>query len=335
MKTVVSTPDGVGVEERPDPHAPAGGVVLAVHSCGVCGSDLHFVTEPGRRVGQVLGHELSGTVVEVGADVHGIDVGERFAVNPLGSCGHCAACRAGLPLRCEVVPNLGLNAPGGFAQYVAAPAGQLVAIPEGVDTELGAHVEPLSVAIGAIDLAPSPEGKDALVFGVGAIGLNVVMALKARGARTVVAVGRSAGRRAAAASVGADAVVDAREQTIAAYCAEHDLAFDLAYECSGARDAILDIAPTMKLRGVIVEVALSFAPTPVDLMRFVSNDLHLVGSCAFDATQFAAAADLLWSGAIDPNPLVSERVSIDDAPDAFVRLAHPDDLVGLLVQPWR
>jgi threonine dehydrogenase-like Zn-dependent dehydrogenase len=328
--------DGVEVVERPDPRPPPDGVVVAVHSCGICGSDVHTAERGAGIRGQVPGHELAGTIVEVGAEAgDGWRVGQAVAVDPLGSCGSCPACRQQLPFLCAARPNLGLTAPGGFAELVAVPAAQLVALPEGVDVELGAHAEPLAVALHALRLAPPARSEDALVFGVGPIGLNVIVALRAAGAGRIVAVGRSPGRRAAAAALGADVVLDARESGVAEYAAGAGIAFAQCYECSGAPEAVALCAPAMGIRGAIVQVGLPGAPATVPTRIFVSRNLQLVGSCAFAAEDYRRAVDLLCSGAVDVEPLVSERVPLAAAPDAFRRLRRPEHLVGVLVQPWR
>src|SRR5437879_3655504 len=207
MKALVLEPGGVEVVDVADPRPEADGVVVEVHSCGICGSDVHRAATRARSLGQILGHEFSGTIAELGREVDGWRVGQAVAVNPLGGCGSCPVCLQGLPLLCDRLPNLGLTAPGGFARFVAVPERQLFALPEGVDVELGAHAEPLAVALHAVGLTRSAPGDDALVFGVGPIGLNVVMALRAAGAGRIVAVGRSEGRRAAAAALGADVVL--------------------------------------------------------------------------------------------------------------------------------
>jgi threonine dehydrogenase-like Zn-dependent dehydrogenase len=335
VRALVAVPDGVEVAELPDPEPAPDEVVVAVHSCGICGSDVHNVEHGSARPGQVLGHEFAGTVAEAGREAGAWRVGQPVAVNPLGGCGTCPACRQRLPFLCQRVPNLGLTAPGGLAELVAVPRAQVHALPDGVDAELGAHAEPLAVALHAIELACPAPGDDALVFGVGPIGLKVVLALRAAGAGRVVAVGRSPGRRAAAEAVGADVVLDARETDVAEYAAGAGLAFQQVYECSGAPDAVPTCVSVLAVGGTLVEVALPRAPTLLELRPFVSRNLHLVGSCAFSNENYRQAVDLLSSGALDVRPLVSERVSLSGAPDAFMRLRRPEHLVGVLVQPWR
>jgi threonine dehydrogenase-like Zn-dependent dehydrogenase len=335
MKALVVRPSGVEVTDRPDPVAERDSVVVRVHSCGICGSDVHAVETGYRPSGSILGHEMSGTIAELGPGVSGWLVGQAVAVNPLIGCGECTACWHQLPLVCQRRPNLGLTAPGGFAEYLAAPASQLQALPEGVDVELGAHAEPLAVALHAVGLAGLTPGDDALVFGVGPIGLNVIIALRLAGAGRVVAVGRSPGRRTAAAAVGADVVLDSRETDVREYATAEGLAFAAAFECSAAADAVATCAATLATRGTLVEVGLMGMPTSVDLRLFVGRNLHLVGSCAFGPAEYERAVSLLTSGAVNPNPLVSERIALSAAPDAFERLRRPGDLVGVVVQPWR
>jgi len=335
VKALIIVPGGVELVDQPDPEPPPDGVVVAVHSCGICGSDVHSVEVGSRRRGQILGHELSGTIAEVGSSVTAWRHGQAVAVNPLGGCGSCAVCRQGLPFLCDRLPNLGLTAPGGFAEYVAVPQAQLHAMPEGIDVELGAHAEPLAVALHAVGLARAAPGDDALVFGVGPIGLNVIVALRAAGAGRIVAVGRSAGRRAAAASLGADVVLDGRETNVAEYAAAEGLVFPQAYECSAAPDALRLCAPTLAVGGTIVEVALPSTPAAVDTRLFVGRNLHLVGSCAFGVDEYRRAVEMVTSGTLDVAPLVSERVPLAGAADALERLRNPRDLVGVLVQPWR
>lgn len=326
------------VAERPDPRPGRGDVVVEVHSCGICGSDLHMLESGAVPPGSIMGHEFAGTITEVGADAGAWRPGQAVAVSPHGRCGACEACHTGLFLLCGNGPNLGFGADGGFAEQVAVPVAQLRALPERMDLELGSRVEPLAVALHALKLAEVSAGAAALVYGVGSIGLNVILALRAAGAGTIVAVGRSPGRRAAAAAAGADVVLDAREigtAGIAGYAAEAGLTFAHAFECSGAWGVIDAVLPTLGVRGTIVEVALAGEPEPVDLRALVARNLRLVGSCAFGDQEFSRALELIAAGRVDAGALVSERVPLSGAPEAFRRLRDPKDLVGVLVQPWR
>ena len=323
--------------DTPDPVPGAEDVVVAVHSCGICGSDVHAAeaTTPA-RMGGIPGHEISGTIAAIGAQVDGLEVGQRVAINPLGGCGTCEWCQRELLIRCTYRPNLGLNAPGGFADYVVAHSSQVFGLPAGMPLEYGSRVEPLAVAVRAVAEAGSPAGCNAVVFGVGPIGLNVIQVLRASGAETIVGVGRSsAGRRAAAGALGADVVLDSRETDVADFVTSRGIQVSQGYECSADPAALDLLSRSLRAAGTIVGVGLGDVPAPLEMHRFVTRAQRLVSACAFGRRDFARALELLASGNANAEPLISERVSLSEAPEAFVRLRTPGKLVSVLVQPWR
>ncbi|MGK5114398.1 MULTISPECIES: zinc-dependent alcohol dehydrogenase [unclassified Geodermatophilus] len=332
MKAVVCVPGGTEVAEVPDPVPAPDGVVVEVAACGLCGSDVHAVERGLTVEGQILGHEFGGRIVEVGGQASGWRVGQPVSVNPLGSCGTCRECRRGLPFRCHL-PNLGITAPGGYAQFAAVPAGQLVPLPEDVPVEWGAHAEPLAVAAHAVGLAGVGPGDAALVYGVGTIGLNAVMALKGAGVSLVVGAGRSPGRRAAARAAGADVVLDTRETSVREYVASTGRRFDAVLECSAAPGAIAESLDVLASGGTCVEVALTDETARVELLGLVAGGLHLTGSCAFTYPDFRAAVSDVVGPRLPVQDLVSERVGLADTPDALVRLRRPGDLVRVLTVP--
>lgn len=333
MRAVICRPGSTEVTDVPDPYPAAGEVVVEVDACGLCGSDVHAVARGFARPGQILGHEFGGHVVAVGPGVTGWREGQPVAVNPLGSCRACRACGAGLPFRCEQVPNLGITAPGAYAQYVAVPQSQLVALPDGLPVELGAHAEPLAVALQAVSQADVGPGDAVLVYGIGPIGLSVIMALRLAGVQHIAAAGRSSGRRAAAAAVGADAVIDTRELTVAQYAQQSDLRFAAVLECSGAPGSFAEALAVLEPGGCCVEVGLTTEVAPVPLVQLVADGLRLAGTCAFSYPVYEAAVGYIAAGRVPVTALISERVSLDDTPEALVRLRQPADLVRVLTRP--
>lgn len=336
MKALVRVPGGVEVAEQPDPELQPDEVLIAVHSCGICGSDVHAAEANTTRSGGIPGHEFAGTIVRVGPDVRGFAEGQPVAVNPLGSCGTCDPCQHRIPIRCANRPNLGLSAPGGFAEYVAVHHSQLFPLPDGLPVEYGSRVEPLAVAVRAVaEASPSP-GDNAIVYGVGPIGLHLILALRAASAGTIVAVGRSSeGRRTAAKLCGADVVLDSRETSVVDYVRTEGLTVGQAYECSSDSQALVLLSQAVKPAGTLVGVALGWSPAAFDTHSFVAKGQRMYGSCAYDAHDFGRALELIASRKIELEPLISERVPLADGPEAFVRLRHPGNLVSVLVQPWR
>jgi len=337
MRAVVCTADGDGpgtaVAKLPDPVAGPGEVVVAVEACGLCGSDVHAIEKGMTRPGQVLGHEFGGRIAEVGAGVTDWKTGQPVAVNPAGSCRGCRACAAGVPFACAGVANLGLSAPGAYAEYISVPAGQLVALPDGLPVELGAHAEPLAVGLQAVSQADVGPGDVVLVHGVGTIGLNAIMALQLAGVDCIVGAGRSAGRRAAAAAIGADAVIDTRQTSLADYVADTGRKFTAVLDCSGAIGLLAESLEVLEPGGAFVEVALTADVPAVPLFDLVQGGLRLYGTCAYPYQVYEAAVGHIAAGRVPVADLISELVSLDGTPDALVRLRTPGDLVRILTLP--
>lgn len=329
------TGSGTAVAELPDPVAGPGEVVIAVEACGLCGSDVHAIERGFTQPGQVLGHEFAGRIAEVGAGVADWKVGAPAAVNPAGSCRVCRACAAGVPFACSRVANLGLSAPGAYAEYISVPAGQLVVLPDGLPVEMGAHAEPLAVALQAVSQADVGPGDSVLVHGVGTIGLNALMALRLAGVDQIVGAGRSPGRRAAAVAIGADAVIDTRQTSLADYVAESGRKFTAVLDCSGAIGLLIQALEVLEPGGAFVEVALTADVPAVPMFDLVQGGFRLYGTCAYSYQTYEAAVGHIAAGRVAVADLISERVSLEETPDALVRLRSPGDLVRILSLPGR
>jgi L-iditol 2-dehydrogenase len=189
-----------------------GEVRLDVEACGICGSDLHVYHGGGRTApGMTLGHEISGIVESVGADVHGWARGDRVTVEPLLTCGECELCRTGLDNLCPHYRLIGLDVPGGLAPQVVVPAKRLYPVPAGMDPRLAALSEPVAVVVHALRLAPLEAGQDVLVLGAGTIGLLSVALARLQGAGRILVTARHAHQATLARELGADEVFGADE----------------------------------------------------------------------------------------------------------------------------
>jgi threonine dehydrogenase-like Zn-dependent dehydrogenase len=325
---------GTAVGEVADPAPGPDDVVIAVEAIGLCGSDVHAVQNGNAEPGQILGHEFSGLIVALGSSVTGWAEGQAVAASPIGSCGKCRICARGIPFRCPAVPNVGINRQGAYAEYVSVPARQLVALPEDLPVETGSHAEPLSVGREAVKLARVGPGDPVLVYGVGPIGLYAIIALKLAGAGPIVAAGRSAGRRQAAADVGADVVIDTREISVAEYAAQTGTLFAAVLECSASPGAFNEALAVTEPGGTVVEVALTPEVAGVPLFPLISEGHHVVGACAFSDETYRESVAHLAAGQVPVERLVSERVSLCDTPDALRRLQTPGTLVRILSRPF-
>lgn len=334
MRAMVAiAPDDVGLREVARPIALPGAVVVKVMACGMCGSDVHRVQHGLAETGEIMGHEFAGVVAETGDGVTEWAPGDRVVVNPIGRCGECRTCLAGLSLACTRVPNIGLSAPGAYAEYVGVPADQLVSMPAGMDMDLASRAETVAVALEGVQRSGLRPGDDALVFGVGPIGLAAIAELRLRGAGRIVAVGRSRGRRDAAVAMGADIVLDGREVDLVEYCQDNDMLFPAILDCAGPADAIWTLQQVAAPDGTCVLLALTNEPAPVNVRLAIRRGLHIVGSSAYTRETFRRAVDHLATGQVPGHLLVSETIPLDEAPAAMVRMRTPGDVVGLVVRP--
>jgi (R,R)-butanediol dehydrogenase / meso-butanediol dehydrogenase / diacetyl reductase len=189
-------PNKVEVADVPEPAPTEGTVKVKVGFNGICGTDLHeyyagpiFVpTEPhpltGRALPLTIGHEFSGVITDVGAGVTGYAAGDRVAIEPIYRCGQCGPCRVGTYNICQRIGFHGLMSDGGMAEYTVVPTNMLHRLPDNVSLELGALVEPMSVAYHAATLGDVTPGDTAVVFGAGPIGIGLWFALRGKALET-------------------------------------------------------------------------------------------------------------------------------------------------------
>lgn len=327
----------LAVEDVAEPEAGPGDVIVSVGVCGICGSDLHtyqhgsFV-EPG----QIMGHEFVGTVIEAGADVQGLAVGDRVTASPIVPCGECPRCRDGRFNLCAQAWTTGIayGRPGAFAERLRIPGATLgenvFKLPDHVDDEAGATAEPLAVAVHAVRLVPDIEGATALVLGLGTIGQQVVQVLKAYGAGRVIGVDISGLRLKAAGAFGAE-VVNGIDDLAGALGEGNEI--DVVFECSGVPRLATAALEQVKGGGTIVVLALydgeiSFNPTAL-----VQNEIKLQGSIAYTSSDFAEAVRLLSSGEAKAGPLITHREPLEDISGAFAVQLEKDRSLKVLVRP--
>ena len=317
--------------ECPAPEAGPGQALIEVSYCGICGSDLHFREVPELfPAGTVPGHEFSGQIVSTGDGVVGWSPGDRVCVLPFGQCGECATCRAGNEQVCPhaVTSGVGLGTgrPGGYADLVVVDERMLFSLPESVDDRAGTLVEPLAVAIRAVDLAGADLDDPVLVLGAGPIGLLTALVLGHRGFRRVVICSRNPARAECAAALGLDTVsIDEVESVESPACV-----FDCAGTPASAQLAVQTLGPL----GRLLLVGLSLTPLDLAAPPIVIKELEIQGVIAYRRGQFQAAIDLLAAGAIPVDELITEVVPLADAEAAFQSLTAPgSEKVKILLAP--
>lgn len=303
----------------------AGQVKLRIAVGGVCGSDLHYYHHGGfgtvrLREPMVLGHEVSGIVTECGAGVAGLAPGDLVAVSPSRPCDTCNYCQEGIPNHCENMRFYGSAMPfphiqGAFRQELVADAAQCVRA-EGLTPEEAAMAEPLSVALHGLRRAGDIVGKRVLVTGCGPIGLLSILAARMAGAAEIVATDLSDFTLAKAREIGADVAINTGQtpETLTTYAAGKGH-FDVLFECTGVAVALAFAIPTMRPRGVVVQLGLG-SDVPLPMMQVTAKELDLRGSFRFHA-EFATAVAAMQAGRIDVKPLITHSVPLEQAKEAF------------------
>ncbi len=296
------------VTSRPVPRPGPGEVVVEVSYCGICGSDLHFILEWGSsRPDSIEGHEWSGTVVAIGADVGGWRVGDAVVGGRLPRCGVCRYCRANRPSLCASRGRLGIDDyQGAFARYMRCRADGILTVPDGLSMRHAALTEPLAVALHGINRAGGPTaGRRWLVTGGGPIGYLTVAALVAAGVSEIVVSEPHASRRAVCAALGAKAVrPEGLPTPLALPMDVTDEPFDVALECSGNPRAMEAALGLLDRGGTLVLVGSGGEWPTFDSNRIMLNELVVTGSSTHDGDGFARALDLLASGRLPLDLLV-------------------------------
>lgn len=329
------------VETRPVPTIQDDQVLIEVSHCGVCGTDLHTVLEGWGRPGAVPGHELSGTVVEVGASVEDVAVGDRVAAEPQDPCGRCDRCREGRPSLCSGLDRFSAIPHGAFAEFTAVRVGQVRQVPDGVDLRTAALTEPFAVALHALTIGGYEPGQRVLVTGAGPIGLLAVAGMRAAehehpGPRSHVVVSEPApARRERALDVGADEVV--RPDALAIPDLPMHLVdepFDLVLECAGRASAIEQGLANLRAGGTLVIVGAGLEAPRLDPNRILLNELVVTGAFNYDADGFERALSLLAAGRVPVDDLVEpEDVPLDGLLGAMQRLHRGELTRKVLVTP--
>jgi L-iditol 2-dehydrogenase len=335
---VFEGPGRMPLRDRSDPAPGPGEVVVQVRASGICGSDVHGYTgHTGRRTpGVVMGHEAAGVVTRVGPDVGGVQVGDRVALRSILACGTCDQCLAGRANTCRNRRGLGMAMDGAYAELVVVPEALAVSIPDSVSFTAGALVEPLAVALHAVraTLAGSPER--ILIVGAGTIGLLVLLALRAEGARRVVVTDRSAHHLDAASRAGADTtVLVSTDDPMPAILEATDGGADVAVDAVGIAAAVRQALVAVRPGGRVVCIGNSDPTVELPLQDLVSREVAIEGSYGF-TTEFEGAIDLIAAGRLDPVPLVEHVAPLADGERLFQELASGRlDALKVLLEPGR
>ena len=320
------------MQERPVPTPGPGDVLIRVRSVGVCGSDVHYYTDG--RIGDmvvespmILGHEVSGVIVDVGPGVSEDRVGERVAIDPQRPCRTCRRCKTG---QLNLCPEMEFYATppidGAFCDYVTAPADFTYPVPDALSDAAAALLEPFSVGLWACGKADLEPGSRVLISGAGPIGALAALAARSYGATDVVVTDLVPSRRKRILDFGATASYDPTDADFDPAALEAD-AF---IECSGATPAMLAGLQALRPGGAAVMVGMGAEEMPIPVQYIANKEITLTGIFRYVDTWPKAIARALQPE-VDLDALVTGEFALEDAEAALTSDSDPQSMKSVVV----
>lgn len=328
-QAILAAPETIEFSEIERPAINSGEVLIKVKNIGICGSDIHayygkhpFMSFPIR-----LGHEMSGEVVEVGAAVKGINVGDLVTVMPQEFCRRCEPCRSGRYNICDTLEVIGCQTPGAACEYFNVDSVLIKKIPNGLTAENAAIVEPAAVGVHAVRRSGSVKGMNVVVLGAGTIGNVTAQAAMAEGAKSVLITDLSDYRLELAKSCGIPHAINTgkismKEAVQQAFKSE---GADIFIECIGIGTTVNQAIECSKKGHDIVIVGV-FGSTPQTNMAWVQDrELRIIGSLMYVDKDFQDAINYMAAGKINLKPLISRVFKFDDYAEAFKYIEKNND----------
>lgn len=325
---VMHAPGDIRLEHRPRPQAGRNEVLLQVAAVGVCGSDIpRMLTKGAHRMPIICGHEFSGHIVELGEGVEDFSRGELVGVAPLIPCRVCDQCQTGNFSRCRDYDYFGSRRDGAYAEFVAAPVGNLLKTPEGIDPRAVAMTDPASIALHAVWKAPITVGARAGVIGCGPIGLFAIQWMRMLGASEVVAVDVSEQKLAMAREAGATRTFLSTEVFPA------DVACDAIVEAAGHPSSINAAVRLAAPGGHVVFIGIPVADVSLDNQTFahvLRQEITLHGAWnsfgpPFPGRQWTVTLDKLGTGELKWEFMITHELALDALPETFAMFRRRND----------
>ena len=340
MKALYKSAAGPGLTltERPEPTPGPNEVKIRVDRTGICGTDLHIESWDSWAAGAinaplVPGHEFSGHIVAVGANVHSAAVGDMVSAEGHVVCGYCRNCRAGRRHLCIRTSGLGVNRDGAFAEYVVIPESNVWRHPDGIDPDLAAIFDPLGNAVHTALSFPLV-GEDVLITGAGPIGLMAAAVARHVGARFVVVTDVNEARLELARSMGVDLAVNVANERIAS--AQQRLGmqegFDIGLEMSGHPGALPEMLENLTHGAHVAMLGLPSQPIAIDWARVVSHMITIKGIYGREMFETWYAMTAMVSTGLDISRVITDRFPASRWEDAFAAARNGDR--GKIIIDW-
>lgn len=339
---VITGKGSVELLDFPVPEPRPDGAVVDIELCGICGTDVHAYQSGEPYNPAICGHEWTGTVSAVGADVRRLREGDRVVVGVPPACGRCDACRAGHTRHCTAVllasvgRDPGAPPHGGFAPQIAVTASRLIPVVHPLTAVQAAQVEPAAVAFHAVRHTQPHLGDVAVVQGAGPIGLITLQAALAGGAGSVVVIEPNAARRELARSLGATHVAHPDDAATLIAELSRGLGADVVYECVGRPDTVQQAVGRARRGGRMCLIGLADGHAPIDPTVWLVKEINVSAALAYTHDDFDRTMGMIADGRIVLDPIHTGTVGLDDVGAAIADLASGTSAqTKVLVDPRR
>ncbi|MEH2922315.1 zinc-binding alcohol dehydrogenase family protein [Samsonia erythrinae] len=306
-------------EKREIPIPDEGEVLIKIKSVGICGTDIHAWggNQPFFSYPRVLGHEICGEVIETGKNIHQFKKGQQVAVIPYVSCQQCPACKQGRPNCCEKISVIGVHQDGGFSEYLAVPATNLLSA-EGIDPHAAALIEPYAISAHAVRRAAVRPGEQILVVGAGPIGLGAAAIAKADGAEVVVADTSPARREHVSAHLGLPVIDPSAEDFETQLRAQFGGALaEKVIDATGNQHAMNNTVNLIRHGGSIVFVGLFKGDLQFSDPEFHKKETTMMGSRNATPEDFAKVGRLMSEGKLTAEMMLTHRYPFSSLADVY------------------
>jgi (R,R)-butanediol dehydrogenase / meso-butanediol dehydrogenase / diacetyl reductase len=329
-------PHDVRLGEVGKPSLQEGEVLIRVSHAGICGSDLSIYTGKHWRAKPPLtmGHEFSGSVVDVASSEPGFQPGDSVVVEPLLPCGKCYVCQSGAYHACKDLKLIGIDVDGAFAEYVKAPAHRVYMVPQEISPAEAALVEPTAVAVHAVKRSRLKLGDQAVVLGAGPIGLLVAQVARVVTSRPVEVVEIADWRLQQARELGLDPIdakaVDPQKEILDRTGGR---GADVLFDAAGAAPTARQQPVLTRIQGQVVMVAMPKEPLPVDLAAFALREIEMIGVKVYDRSDYEAAISLVAESRVDVQALISHILPLEQTPAGLELALKASEAMKVLIRP--
>jgi threonine dehydrogenase-like Zn-dependent dehydrogenase len=325
----------IEIQEVPTPRPQKGEALIKVHFCGICGSDVH-IFQHGLPQPNIMGHEFSGVIAEIGPEVENWKAGETVSCVPGIKCGVCYWCQHGQSQICEwaLQKSYGTGVvPGAMAEYVVVKASSLRRLPQGVGPAEACLAEPLSVCLHGVRLSRVRPGYRAVVLGCGPIGLLTTLILARSGVRSIRCTDPAESKRRRALKMGAETVHDPKGLSPFIFHQLMDnLGPDIVYECVGVPQTLVEGINYVKKGGQVLVLGVGMEPTTLLPMIWNFKEVEIKGSYGMTGEEYDLALEWLARGWVPVEQIITREIPMEEIKWAFNLLEGPNEEVKVLVR---